>query len=289
MIESPGPWRRWILAARLRTLPTAVVPVAVGTLSVRPATLNWFNTILCALVALSMQIGTNYANDYSDGVRGTDKVRVGPFRLTASGLVGVKKVRLAAFIFFGVSAMLGLGLAARTSWWLVPIGVSAIFAGWFYTGGPRPYGYFGFGELFVMLYFGFVATVATAYSQHHTIPTRAWWLALAAGSAACTMLEANNLRDISGDQVSGKMTLAARVGRRTASFLVALFVLLMAVGAAVGVAWWAAFVVVALYLPSLRLAFSSRTGRELLGLLVVSARAQLLLGVVLSVSCVFVP
>ena len=168
MSVPPGPLRRWVLAARMRTLPAAIVPVAVGAAAVRPQTINWFNTSLCVVVALSLQIGTNYSNDYSDGVRGTDNDRVGPFRLTASGLVSARRVRDAAFLSFGLAAIGGLVLAARTNWWFVAVGATAILAGWFYTGGRHPYGYYGFGELFVFIYFGFVATVGTAFVQHGT-------------------------------------------------------------------------------------------------------------------------
>ena len=171
MSEAPGPLRRWVLAARPRTLPAAMVPVIVGVALIRPRTINWGNSVLCLFVALALQVGTNYANDYSDGIRGTDEVRVGPFRLTAS-TTGRRPstVRNAAFASFFLAGVAGLLLASRTSWWLVAIGATAIAAGWFYTGGPRPYGYYGFGELFVFIYFGLVATVGTAYVQHLTIP-----------------------------------------------------------------------------------------------------------------------
>ncbi len=288
MSDQPGPLRRWVLAARVRTLPAAVVPVAVGAAAVRPQEICWGRTLECALVALFLQIGTNYANDYSDGVRGTDEQRVGPFRLTASRLVTAASVRRAAAGFFALAAIVGAVLASQTSWWLVAIGATAILAGWFYTGGPRPYGYLGLGELFVFVYFGVVATVGTAYVQHLAIPSRTWWLAAAVGAAACTLLEANNLRDIDGDQASGKKTLAARLGRQRASWLVAVFVIIVVVGAGVGGAWPAAVLALAIYAPSVRLAFSPRAGRDLLVLLVVSARAQLLLGVVLVVTCVLV-
>ena len=179
MSDAPGSVRRWVLAARPRTLPAALVPVLVGAALVRPASINWLNSALCVLVALTLQIGTNYANDYSDGVRGTDEVRVGPFRLTASKLVTPSRVKYAAWLSFGVAAASGLVLASLTTWWLVAVGLTAILAGWFYTGGPRPYGYYGFGELFVLLYFGFVATVGSSYVQHRSIPSTSWWFGLA--------------------------------------------------------------------------------------------------------------
>jgi 1,4-dihydroxy-2-naphthoate octaprenyltransferase len=281
MSDSPGAIRRWVLAARLRTLPAAVVPVAVGASLVRPATLCWLNTVLCAVVALSLQIGTNYANDYSDGVRGTDEVRVGPFRLTASKLVAPVRVKYAAWACFFFGALVGLWLASRTSWWLVPIGATAVLAGWFYTGGPRPYGYYGFGELFVVLYFGFVATVGTTYVQHLSIPSSSWWFALACGSMACALLEANNLRDVQGDRAAGKKTLAARLGRERASWLYALCVTGVVVGIALGGEPIVALIALVFYVPGLRMAFSARVGRELLALLKASARAQLATGALL--------
>ena len=165
MSDVPGPLRRWVLAARPRTLPAAAVPVALGAVSVRPDTVVPWRTGLALVVALALQIGTNYANDYADGVRGTDEKRVGPFRLTASRLVPARSVRNAAFAWFGVAAVAGLVLALSTTWWLVAVGASAVAAGWFYTGGPKPYGYYGFGEFFVFIYFGLVATLGTADVQ----------------------------------------------------------------------------------------------------------------------------
>jgi 1,4-dihydroxy-2-naphthoate octaprenyltransferase len=274
----PGPLRRWVLAARPRTLPTVIVPVAVGASLVRPASIEWLNTVLCVAVGLALQIGTNFANDYSDGVRGTDQQRVGPFRLTASALVQASSVRLAAWSFFAVAAVAGLVLASRTSWWLVAIGLSAILAGWFYTGGPRPYGYYGFGELFVIIYFGFVATVGTSYVQHRSIPSSSWWFGLAMGSLACSLLEANNLRDVDGDQLAGKKTLAARLGRVRASWLYAACVAGVALGFMVGGEIVIGALAIALFIPELRSAFSSKSGRELLPLLKATSMTQLLVG-----------
>ena len=187
-MSSPGTLERWVLAARIRTLPAAAVPVVIGAVLVRPRPLEFLNTVLCLIVALALQVGTNYANDYSDGVRGTDEVRVGPFRLTASRLVAPVSVKRAAFAFFALAGIAGVILAARTSWLYVPLGISAVAAGWFYTGGPRPYGYYGFGELFVMVYFGFVATVGTAWAQHGHFPRGVWWWGLATGAMACALL-----------------------------------------------------------------------------------------------------
>jgi 1,4-dihydroxy-2-naphthoate octaprenyltransferase len=282
MTAAPGPYRRWLLAARPRTLPAAGVPVVVGTLLIRPLSVNWLNSVLCLLIALSLQVGTNYANDYSDGVRGTDEKRVGPFRLTASRLVAASSVRRAAYVGFAIACVAGLALASRTSWWLVLIGATAVLAGWFYTGGPRPYGYYGFGELFVFVYFGLVATVGTTYVQHLTIPSRAWWLGVASGFMACALLEANNLRDVDGDRAAGKKTLAARLGRQRSSWLYVLCVAGVAVGALVAGQLVVAIVAVVVYVPALRYAFSIRSGRELLPMLKYSARAQLQIGALLA-------
>jgi 1,4-dihydroxy-2-naphthoate octaprenyltransferase len=287
MTEAPGPLRRWVLAARPRTLPAAMVPVIVGVALVRPRSINWTNSVLCLVVALALQIGTNYANDYSDGVRGTDEIRVGPFRLTASQLVRASRVRNAAFAWFFVAGVAGLALASRTSWWLVAIGATAICAGWFYTGGPRPYGYYGFGELFVFVYFGLVATVGTAYVQHLVIPERAWWLGVATGFMACALLEANNLRDVHGDLSSGKKTLAARLNRARAPWLYALCVLGVLVATAGAGHVVVGIVAILLYLPALRLAFSKKNGRELLPMLMHTAQVQLQLGGLLAVVLIF--
>ncbi len=282
-MSAPGQVERWVLAARVRTLPAAAVPVVIGASLTRPHPYNVVNTLLCLVVALALQIGTNYANDYSDGVRGTDEVRVGPFRLTASRLVSPRAVKRAAFAFFAVAAVAGLALSIRSSWVFVPLGVSAVAAGWFYTGGPRPYGYLGLGELFVMIYFGFVATVGTAFAQHGHIPAGAWWWGLSTGSMACALLEANNLRDVDGDRASGKKTLAARLGRRRGSWLFALFVAGAVLGAGLGGEGLVGAVALAMYIPALSLAFSSKSGRELLPMLKQSSYAQWTVGAVTAV------
>ncbi len=275
---TPGTLQRWVLAARVRTLPAAAVPVVIGASLTRPHTYNVLNTMLCLVVALSLQIGTNYANDYSDGVRGTDEVRVGPFRLTASRLVAPVSVRRAAFFFFAVAAVAGLFLSILSTWVFIPLGMSAVAAGWFYTGGPKPYGYLGLGEVFVMIYFGFVATVGTAYAQHGHVPAGAWWWGLCTGSMACALLEANNLRDVAGDQMAGKKTLAARLGRKNGSWLYAIFVAGAVFGAGFGGEGLVAAVAFAMYIPAIQMAFSSRSGRELLALLKQSSHAQWVVG-----------
>ncbi|MGC2484687.1 MAG: 1,4-dihydroxy-2-naphthoate polyprenyltransferase [Acidimicrobiales bacterium] len=281
MTDAPGPYRRWVLAARPRTLPAAGVPVLVGTLLIRPLSISWVNSLLCLFIALCLQVATNYANDYSDGVRGTDEVRVGPFRLTASRLVPAPWVRGAAYLGFSLACAAGLVLASRTTWWFVAIGATAVLAGWFYTGGPRPYGYYGFGELFVFIYFGLVATVGTAYVQHLTIPSRAWWLGVATGFMACALLEANNLRDVEGDRAVGKKTLAARLGRARSSWLYLVCVLGVVVGTMAAHQLVVGLAAILIYIPALQMAFSARRGRELLPMLKYSARAQLGIGALL--------
>ena len=284
MTEAPGPSRRWVLAARPRTLPAAGVPVVVGTFLIRPLSIEWLNSLLCLVIALSLQIATNYANDYSDGVRGTDELRVGPFRLdgVTTGARASRATR--AYLGFALACVAGLWLASRTSWWFVAIGATAVLAGWFYTGGPRPYGYYGFGELFVFVYFGLVATVGTTYAQHLTIPSRAWWLGVASGFMACALLEANNLRDVEGDRAAGKKTLAARLGRQRSSWL---YVVCVAGCGARGAYWprnspspsspWSC--------TFRHCSSPSRRdrGRELLPMLKYSARAQLQIGALLAV------
>ncbi len=280
------PLKRWVAAARPRTLPAAAVPVAIGVSAIRPHEINWLNVLLCLVVALALQIGTNYANDYSDGVRGTDEVRVGPFRLTASKLVPASAVRNAALASFALAGAAGLLLASRTSWWMVVVGLSAVAAGWFYTGGPKPYGYYGFGELFVLIYFGFVAVVGTMFAQSQSssgtfaLPHAAWPLGYAVGMLACVLLEANNLRDIDGDRSSGKKTMAARLGRKNAGWLYWFCISQAVLGFLITRHLLIAGVVVIAYAPGLRMAISDATGRDLLPLLKSSAKAQLLVGAI---------
>jgi len=209
--------RTWIVGARPRTLVAAVVPVAVGWAS---ASRDGDRTIevamlgLALLVSVALQVGVNFANDYSDGVRGTDDQRVGPLRLVASGLVAPSAVKRAAFGCFGVAAMAGLVIAANTSWWLVSVGAVSIAAAWFYTGGPRPYGYAGFGELFVFVFFGLVATVGSAFAATSVLDAWTFIPGAAVGILATQLLVINNLRDIPTDAVAGKKTLAVRMGDR---------------------------------------------------------------------------
>lgn len=207
---------RWILGARPRTLPAAVVPVAVGAACAvgEGERIVWWRIVAAAVVALALQVATNYANDYSDGVKGTDTVRVGPTRLVAGGLATPGAVKRAAFAMFGVAAAAGGALALAVGPELLVVGAAAIAAGWFYTGGSTPYGYYGFGELFVFVFFGVVATVGTTYVLLERVTALSSALSVAVGFLACSLLVVNNLRDIPTDTVAGKRTLAVRLGDR---------------------------------------------------------------------------
>lgn len=202
---------QWIAGARPKTLPAAIAPVIVGTaFAGYNATL--FNTFLALVVALGLQIGVNYANDYSDGIKGTDADRVGPMRLVGSGAATPNAVKKAAIISFAISALAGLIIASRTSWWLLIIGVLAIAAAWTYTGGPKPYGYMALGEVSVFIFFGLVATICTYYIQVDSVSREVVLASFAMGALACAILVLNNLRDLEKDAVANKRTLAVVMG-----------------------------------------------------------------------------
>ncbi len=220
----------WIGGARLRTLPLAIAPVALGTASAYLLSTpgwHWVRALLALAVALALQIGVNFANDYSDGVRGTDKYRVGPSRLTGSGAAKPRTVLVVAIVFFAIGGIAGLGLVVLSQeWWLLAVGAVAIAAAYFYTGGKRPYGYYGLGELFVFVFFGLVAVAGTTFTQVGTVNIESWLGGVAAGLLACAVLMVNNLRDIEQDTLAGKRTLAVLVGSLAGRILFALFVLL---------------------------------------------------------------
>ena len=206
---------RWILGARPRTLPAAIAPVLVAS-SLAGSDFNWFRAALALKVALWLQIGVNFANDYSDGVKGTDTHRIGPTRLVASGLATARSVKFAAFISFGIASICGLWLAILTSPILIAVGVISIGAAWSYTGGRKPYGYSGFGEISVFIFFGLVATIGTFYVQTQTITAMSFIVAIPMGALSCAILAINNLRDLAQDALVGKKTLAVRMGDATA-------------------------------------------------------------------------
>lgn len=218
---------QWIEGARPRTLGAAVAPIAVGTgVAAAADAVQWPRALLALVVMLAAQVGVNYANDYSDGIRGTDRQRVGPVRLVGQGLAPPGQVRLAAIASLGICALAGLLLVALTGeWWLLIVGAAAIAAAWLYTGGPRPYGYLGLGEVFVFVFFGIVPVVGTAYVQIMAFTSAAWASSIGVGTLICAVLVANNLRDIPSDTEAGKRTLAVRLGdQRTRVLYVALVV-----------------------------------------------------------------
>ena len=206
---------KWILGARPRTLPAAVAPVVVATALVG-ADFNWFRAVLALKVAVWLQIGVNFANDYSDGVKGTDADRVGPIRLVASGLASAASVKAAAFISFAIASVAGTWLAILTSPLLIVVGVASIAAAWGYTGGKNPYGYRGLGELSVFLFFGVIATMGTYYAQTEEVTLLSFIISIPMGALSCAILAINNLRDRPKDELVGKLTIAVRIGDRNA-------------------------------------------------------------------------
>jgi 1,4-dihydroxy-2-naphthoate octaprenyltransferase len=274
-------------------LPAAVVPVVVGTAVASAAERGgviWWRAACCLVVALAIQVATNYANDYADGIRGTDDVRVGPVRLVGSGLKSPAAVRAAALASFGVAAVAGLALSAAVGPQLLIVGAASIAAGWLYTGGPRPYGYAGLGEVFVFAFFGLVATVGTAYVQTTQLSALAWLAAVPVGLLATALLVINNLRDIPGDTVAGKRTLAVRLGDQRTRLLYA-GCLVVAFAGAVAVAWLrvgalAALLAVPLAVIPFRLVRDGACGRDLIPVLGATGRLQLVFGALLAAGIV---
>lgn len=270
---APATFRDWVGGARLRTLPLAIAPVLVGTGAAVDAAgagvFHWIRAILCLVVALCLQIGVNYANDYSDGVRGTDAYRVGPSRLTGSGRARPRTVLVVALAFFGLAAIAGLLLViASQQWWLILVGAAAIAAAWFYTGGKHPYGYYGLGELFVFVFFGIVATAGTMFVQVLNVSQVAWLGAVAIGLFACAVLMVNNLRDIDVDRQAGKRTLAVLVGRTWSRVLYTIFVLVpFAILGFVGIFYtlaWLGLFTLLVAIPAVIIAIFGRSPRELI-------------------------
>ena len=211
----------WLEGARLRTLPLAIAPVAIGAgVADSVESFDLLLSLLALAVALSLQIAVNFANDYSDGIRGTDNQRVGPLRLTGSKSVKPQSVKFAALLFFAIAAVVGLLIVVITGfWWLIAVGIASIIAAWFYTGGKSPYGYSGLGEIAVFVFFGLVATVGTTFIQTGTIEFMSVLGAIASGSFAAAVLMVNNIRDIETDKLASKKTLAVRLGAKPATYL----------------------------------------------------------------------
>jgi 1,4-dihydroxy-2-naphthoate polyprenyltransferase len=273
---------QWLAGARPRTLPAACSPVIAGTgLAIFEQGFSWVAAILALVVSLALQVGVNYANDYSDGIRGTDTERVGPLRLVGSGLASPPQVRRAAFASFGIAGLAGLALVIMTQqWWLLVVGVACVLAAWYYTGGKRPYGYAGLGEVFVFIFFGLVAVCGTAYVQVGRVSLATLLTGVWVGALACALLVTNNLRDIRGDARVGKRTLATRLGdRRTRVF----FVILVAVSALLIIlvgyltTWWALLGLAGLILiiPAVRVVLSGASGPALIGVLKATGLAEL--------------
>lgn len=269
----------WILGARPRTLPAAITPVVVAVAIAYP-TFDFINALLALLVGLSLQIAVNYANDYSDGIRGSDTDRVGPTRLVASGLATPSEVKKAAFLAFAIGAMAGLYLANRTSYWFIAIGAVAIFSAWGYTGGKNPYGYRGLGEIYVFIFFGLVATLGTYYGQTGEITIEAIMAAISNGAVSCALLAVNNIRDIEGDAKVNKRTLAVRLGDTRARRFY-MFLIFIAIFTSFTVTIFAALGI----FPALKLLneIKFRKGKELIEVLGATGKFQLILGGLISI------
>ncbi len=270
---APAGFGDWVSGARLRTLPLAIAPVAIGTgaaiVASEPGVYHPVRAVLALLVALLLQVGVNYANDYSDGIRGTDAYRIGPARLTGSGAAQPKTVLKVALAFFGLAAIAGLILIILSrQWWLLAVGVAAIAAAWFYTGGKRPYGYFGLGELFVFVFFGLVATLGTTLVQAGTVNLESWIGGVSIGLIACAVLMVNNLRDLAPDKAAGKRTLAVLIGDRASRIVFCVLLLLPYVA----VAFFSLFYPLALFtyftlllaLPACLITVTAKTSKELI-------------------------
>jgi 1,4-dihydroxy-2-naphthoate octaprenyltransferase len=277
----------WVTGARPRTLSAAVAPVLVAS-ALAGSNFDFLPALLALIVSLALQIGVNYANDYSDGVRGTDDERVGPVRITAGGLASAHVVKRAALIAFAIAGVAGFVLALLSSWWLIPVGAASIAAAWGYTGGEKPYGYLGLGELFVFVFFGLVATVGSYYVQTGEISAQSILAGCIMGSLASAILVINNIRDRQQDALVGKNTLAVRIGDRGSRALFTTFVIapyLLSLGF---LNYWVALTLVTLpvSIKLLRSLWSGLQGRELIALLGQTGRLQLLFSLTLTIAVI---
>lgn len=273
---------KWLIGARIKTLPAAISPVLIGTSYAEQIT--WINAALALIVALFLQIAVNYANDYSDGIKGTDQNRIGPIRLVASGLASAVAVRNAAYISFLTAAIAGSILSFNTSMWLFIIGGISILAAWGYTGGKKPYGYIGFGELSVFVFFGLVATIGSYYIQSEELNWQIFLLSIPVGCLSCAVLVINNLRDLSNDKLVGKRTLAVLLGdKKTRNFYIVLLVIsqLVSISAAViDIKMLFTLICIPMAVNVIKKIATGVEGIELIPILGKTARLQLLLAVI---------
>jgi 1,4-dihydroxy-2-naphthoate polyprenyltransferase len=280
--------KKWIAGARLPTLPAAIVPVLVGT-AAAGMPYHFGRAALAAIVALGIQVGVNFANDYSDGIRGTDKNRTGPMRLVASGLATPAAVLRAAIIAFAIAAVAGIVLSLQVgALWLIVVGFASIAAAWFYTGGSKPYGYNGLGEVYCFIFFGFVGTLGSTYVQHGSFSIVSALASLAVGSLTTALLVVNNLRDIPGDAANGKNTLAVKIGDEATRrlYLALLGTAAVATLAVVVLHPWAlvAFVAAAIGIRPVQTVRSGATGRALVPALIDTGRLELAFGILFAAS-----
>lgn len=277
----------WVDGARPRTLPAAIAPVLVAT-ALAGDSFNPLTALLALIVSLSLQIGVNYANDYSDGIRGTDNDRIGPSRITAEGLAEPVQVKSAAFISFSVAAVAGLGLAITTSWWLIGVGALCIAAAWGYTGGKNPYGYMGLGELFVFIFFGLVATVGTFYVQADNFTWQSLLAGTIVGSLACAILVINNIRDRAKDEVVGKLTLAVRLGDKRSRIIYTVLVIApYLLSAGFGTPWTLlTLLTLPMTISILKALRSGIQGVELIAVLGKTGKLQMLFSLALSLALI---
>jgi 1,4-dihydroxy-2-naphthoate octaprenyltransferase len=275
---------KWIVGARVKTLPAAVAPVLIGTSFAEK--INWGNALLALLVSLFLQIAVNFANDYSDGVRGTDTHRIGPVRLVASGLASASSVKAAALISCLIAAIAGLVLAINISPWLLAVGAAAIWAAWAYTGGKKPYGYFGFGELSVFIFFGLVATVGSYYIQTEQFNWQIFLLAMPVGTLSCAILAINNLRDLPQDKLVGKRTMAVRIGEKNTRvfFMLLLFTAQITALAAAGINPLALITLICAPITYrvVKQVLNGAVGSDLIEVLSKTAKLQLLMSILLA-------
>jgi len=277
---------KWILGARIKTLPAAIAPVIVGTSLADQ--IKVINALLALIVSLSLQIAVNYANDFSDGVRGTDTNRVGPTRLVASKLATASSVKNASFISFFVAIIAGTILAFNTSVWLIAVGLISILAAWGYTGGKKPYGYLGFGELAVFIFFGIVATVGSYYVQVEQISSSALLLSIPMGSLSCAILVINNLRDLNQDKLVSKRTMAVKLGDANTRIFYLLLLVLAQVSAAAAASINIYALLTLLWLPltysAANQVLKGASGKELITILGKTSMLQFLLALTLAIS-----